>query len=186
MKIHFWLRPLVLILALSANVGFALAEVADRSDAGFTVKYTAAITAPPEQAFSKIVDIAKWWASDHTYSGDARNLSIEAKPGGCFCERLPKGGGVEHMRVVYFVPGQILRMTGGLGPLQSHGVAGSLSIDIAKSKTSNILSLTYRVGGYIPGGVQSMAAPVDMVLGLQFKRLTNLIERGSATLESKD
>ncbi len=185
MRTHFWLRPTVLILALTACAGFALAEVADRTDAGFTLKYAVTITAPPEQAFSKIIDIAKWWASDHTYSGDASNLSIEAKPGGCFCERLSNGGGVEHMRVVNVIPGQTLRMAGGVGPLQSLGVAGSLSFDIAKGKTSTTLTMIYRVGGYFPGGTQSLVAPVNNVFGQQFKRLANYLERGSPTLEPK-
>ena len=90
------------------------------------------------------------------------------------------------MRVVYFVPGQSIRMTGGLGPLQANGVAGSFSLDLAKGKTGTTLTLTYRVGGYIPGGAQALAAPVDGVLGQQFKRLTNLIERGSPTQELKN
>ncbi len=76
------------MLALAASGRLALAEIADRSDAGFTVKYSTAIAAPPEFAFSKIIDIAKWWDSGHTYSGDARNLSIEAKPGGCHDQRV--------------------------------------------------------------------------------------------------
>ena len=105
MKTNFRLRPSMFILALAASGVVALADVADRSDTGFTVKYAVAITTTPAQAFPKIADIANWWDSAHTYSGDARNLSIDMKPGGCFCERLPNGGGVEHMRVVQLCSG---------------------------------------------------------------------------------
>ena len=47
----------------------------------------------------------------------AANLSLDAAPGGCFCERLPNGGGVEHMRVTYVEPGKRIVLTGSLGPL---------------------------------------------------------------------
>jgi hypothetical protein len=30
----------------------------------------------------------------------ALNLSLQLRPGGCLCEILPLGGGVEHLRVV--------------------------------------------------------------------------------------
>ena len=52
---------------------------------------------------------------------DAKNLSIDARPGGCFCEKLPNGGGVEHARVVYVAPREVLRLSGALGPLQGVG-----------------------------------------------------------------
>jgi hypothetical protein len=55
----------------------------------------------------------------HTFSGNAHNLSIEEKAMGCFCEKLPDGGGVSHMEVVYFAPGKTLRLSGALGPLNT-------------------------------------------------------------------
>ena len=41
------------------------------------------------------------------------------------------------------------------------------------------LSLTYNVGGYLKDGLQSLAVPVDAVLGEQMGRLKSLIETGS-------
>jgi hypothetical protein len=57
----------------------------------------------------------------------ARNLSLDRKPGGCFCERLPDGGGVQHMRVVYTSPDKLLRLSGAIGPLQEAALVGSMS-----------------------------------------------------------
>ena len=62
------------------------------------------------------------------------NMRIEPKPGGCFCEAVPagrrSGGEIEHMRVIYVAPGSTLRMSGGLGPLQSEAVTGVLTMTL--------------------------------------------------------
>src|ERR671923_410056 len=85
------------------------AEVADSSSVGFTVKAAFSIQAAPDEVYRKLLDIGQWWDSMHTFSRDAHNLSIEAKPAGCFCERLPDGGGVRHLEVLYVAPGKIGR-----------------------------------------------------------------------------
>ena len=45
-------------------------------------------------------DVGRWWNPEHSYSGVAANFSIDARAGGCFCERL-KDGSVAHMTVVF-------------------------------------------------------------------------------------
>jgi hypothetical protein len=81
------------------------------------VKITLSIHAAPADVYRSLIHVGDWWNSQHTYSGSSRNLSIEEKPMGCFCEKLPTGGGVRHMEVVHVVPGKMLGMTGALGPL---------------------------------------------------------------------
>jgi uncharacterized protein YndB with AHSA1/START domain len=117
--------------------------------------------------FRALVDVGSWWSKDHTYTGDAGNLSIAAQPGGCFCEKLPNGGGVEHGRVVNVAPGALLRLDGALGPLQELGVSGSMTWQIAASGQGSTLTMTYVVGGYAPGGLDKLAAVVDQVLSQQ-------------------
>lgn len=77
------------LLLLLAPCG-ALSAVADSSSAGFTVKLSYTVKASPADVYGGFLHHAgEWWSAQHTYSGDARNLSIEAKPMGCFCEKLP-------------------------------------------------------------------------------------------------
>lgn len=151
------------------------AEVTDQSAAGFQIRHVVEIDAPPAKARSAVQDIGRWWSSDHTYSGDAANLSIDAA--GCFCEKLP-GGSVRHMSVVYSDPGA-LKMFGGLGPLQTTGAAGHLSFQFAKAADKTVFTLSYDVGGYAKGGLaQTWAKPVDAVLGQQVSRFKKYVETG--------
>jgi hypothetical protein len=157
------------------------AEVADSAANGFTVKLAVAIQAPPQEVYGRLVhNVGDWWDSAHTFSGDARNLSIDDKPQGCFCEKLPSGGGARHLEVVYVDPGKQLVLIGGLGPLQSMAVAGSLSIQLAAAPEGTKLTVVYAVTGYSPGGLNALAAPVDSVLTQQFRRLKTFVENGKA------
>ena len=159
---------------------WARAEVVDSAASGFTVRGTVTIGAAPEEVYRKLVrNVGNWWASDHTFSGDARNLSIEERPGGCFCEKLPNGGGVRHMEVVNLAPGKMVVLSGGLGPLQSVAATGSMQFQFAAAEGGTTkLVFTYTVVGYQPAGMSSWAAPVDSVLRQQMVRLKNFVEHG--------
>jgi len=169
-------RSLGILILLA---GVLRAEVADSSASGFTVQITATIAAAPDEVYRKLVrGVGDWWSKDHTYSGDAHNLSIDEKAGGCFCEKLANGGGAKHMEVVNFAPGKMLVMRGALGPLQTMGASGSMLIQLSGANGGTNLVLTYAVGGYLARGLNTLAGPVDTVLTLQMTRLKNLVERG--------
>ena len=169
-------RLLVALFVLAPSL--AAAEVTDRSAAGFTATAMVTVSASPERAFRALVDdVGSWWDSSHTWSGDAGNLWMTANPGGCFCETLANGGGVAHAVVNHVVPGELLRMTGALGPLQEHAVTGTLTWQFAKAPSGATITVTYRVSGYFPGGVERLAGPVDGVVSAQLKRLQSYLER---------
>jgi uncharacterized protein YndB with AHSA1/START domain len=149
---------------------------------GFVVKLEATVAAPPARVYEVLVkQVGSWWDPAHTYSRDAGNLSIDARPGGCFCERLPGGGGVEHLRVVYVAPGEALRMSGALGPLQSSGLAGSLTWKMAGAPGGAKIEVSYSVGGFMEGGLEAIAPAVDAVLAVQLQRLKLFAETGKPT-----
>lgn len=170
------MKVLGIAAAALLAAGTARAEVADQGPAGFEIRHFVVIDAPPAKVRAAALDIGKWWNSDHTYSGDAKNLSIEAS--GCFCEKLPDGL-VRHMSVVYSAP-DALRMFGGLGPLATTGASGHLGLLFGKAAADKTqLTLTYDVGGYAKGGLaQTWAGPVDGVLGEQVARLKTYVETG--------
>jgi uncharacterized protein YndB with AHSA1/START domain len=166
----------VLALILTAAACAAQAAVVDATSGGFLVQHEVAIRATPEKVYAALIQVGRWWGPEHTYSGNSMNLSIDARPGGCFCERLASGGGVEHMRVVNVQPNKTLRLIGALGPLQGSGLAGSLTWTLTPTGTGTTLRLSYSVGGYMQGGLDKIAPAVDQVLGDQIQRLRRLVE----------
>lgn len=165
--------------------GFAcctsVAEVADSDTNGFTTVNTAIVDTPRQEAWrAAIQDVDRWWSSDHTVSGEARRLSISAKPQGCFCERLGKDAGVVHMTVTMVNPEVVLRLTGGLGPLGLMGVDGNMTWEFDEVESGTRVTFTYVVGGYRPGGLDAIAGPVDNVIAEALLRLKAYIEKGDA------
>jgi hypothetical protein len=158
--------------------GFAAAEVVDSAGNGFTARTTLNIQASPDEVYGRLIhNIGDWWNPAHTFSGDAHNLSIEEKAMGCWCEKLPGGGVARHMEAVYLAPGKTIVFLGGLGPLQSMAATGSLTIRLAPAAGGTKLEATYAVTGYLAGGMNTLAAPVDSVLAEQFTRLKSYIEQ---------
>jgi uncharacterized protein YndB with AHSA1/START domain len=171
------MRLAVLLLVTLAGAVPARGEVVDKAANGFTVKIVLQVAAPPETVYTALVGhVGEWWDSEHTYSGSAKNMSIVAEPGGCFCERLPAGG-VLHGTVVYAAPGKMLRMVGALGPLQQAGVSGAMTWQMEKSGTGSKLTFTYSVGGYFAGGLDQLAPVVDAVMARQAQLLKEFSEK---------
>jgi uncharacterized protein YndB with AHSA1/START domain len=187
------MKRVCLLLTIAVPVS-AVAAVADASAAGFTVKTSLTIAAAPTEVYERFVhNIGDWWSPQHTVSGDSHNLSIEEKPMGCFCEKLPNGG-VRHMQILYFDRGKVLRMSGLLGPLQGIGGSGVLTVNFTAARivrtpadtlTVTKLDATYSVSGYSAAGMNAFAGPVDSVLSEQFNRLKNYVENGAAVPAKK-
>ncbi len=167
------MRTILFLLIAAAAFG----EVVDKSASGFLVRHSASVTAKPAAVYAAIAEPSKWWEAAHTWSGDAKNLSMTAKVGGCFCERLSSGGEVQHMSVIYADPGNLLRLSGALGPMQESGVVGTLTFELKPSGEGTHITVSYSVGGYFQGGLQALAAPVDQVLAAQLAGLVKLLAR---------
>ena len=168
-------NALALVLLFAVD---RLAAAADVAPSGFLVRYELAIGAPPAKVYDSLIDVASWWSEKHTYSGDSRNLSIDARAGGCFCEKLPNGS-VEHMRVVFVRVNQALRLSGALGPLQASGVNGAMTWRLSPAENGTKLELAYSVGGFMAGGFETMAPAVESVLREQADRLKRFVETGA-------
>lgn len=152
----------------------AAAEVLAVDAGGFELRQVVESRLAPADAFRRFAVLADWWSDAHTYSGQARNLSLDLRPGGCWCEQLAGQGGVEHMRVVYVDPGRAVRFSGGLGPLQELGVAGVMTVSFKAIDGGTRVTMVYRVGGRRTGGFADLAPLVDQVLATQFARFAAL------------
>jgi hypothetical protein len=148
----------------------ATAEVVSSGEHGFEIRQSAIVPLPPRDAMNAFANVGAWWDGSHAYSGNASNLSMSLQPGGCFCERLPGGGGIEHLRVTYVDPGKRVVLTGSLGPLLFQATAGVMDIQFQPVGSGSRVSLTYKVAGFANGGADKLAPLVDRVLGGQVAR----------------
>lgn len=175
------MKPIA-VLALAAAIGAApvSAEVTRTTDNSFVSRHEVVVEASPKQVWLALITPADWWQSDHTWSGDAKNLTLMPKAGGCFCETIPEvsepgrftlEGSAEHMRVVQANPETALRMVGNLGPLQSEPVNGVLTIAISKVDQGTRIVWEYNVGGAMRYEVPVIAKAVDGVMGQQLAAL---------------
>ena len=147
------------------------ADVKDTRENGFVIEATVMADASPAAVYRQLVRVADWWDPKHTWSGSARNLKLEAKAGGCFCEKLADGGSVQHARVIFAQPGKLLRLDGALGPLQDMAVSGVLSFNLAPDGPGTRINMTYRVAGVLAMDSAKLAPLVDQVMGIQLGRL---------------
>jgi uncharacterized protein YndB with AHSA1/START domain len=154
------------------------ADVVNAEAGGFQIKTTLTIAAPPAKVYAALLRPGRWWSAEHTWSGNPANLTMSAKAGGCFCEKLEDGGSVLHMTVIYAAPGSELRLSGALGPLQTEAAQGVLTIALSAKDEGTELTETYTVGGYTKGGWVAWAPDVDAVVTEQLTRLKGYVETG--------
>ena len=165
--------------ALLAFATAARAEVLQSAADHFTVAFAAEVAAPPARTFAALGAVQHWWSSEHTWSGDAANLSLNAEAGGCFCERW-KQGSSEHGRVIMVRENELLRLDSALGPLQEYAVSGILSFRLeAGDDDTTRLDVEYRVNGSSASGLDQITPAVDQVLALQIDRLLRYIDTGN-------
>jgi arylamine N-acetyltransferase len=156
----------------------AEAKVLAKSATGFAVEHTVELKTDAKSAYDAFIRIGSWWSSSHSFSGDAKNITIETKPGGCWCETLPDGGFVKHMDVVHAAPGKMLVFSGGLGPLQFMGIAGSMTVSFTAAKDTTTVTLRYDVGGRDDKNFEDISRGVDGVIAEQFARYAKFATTG--------
>lgn len=162
---------LLWVSCLALCVPVAQADVRHVEDDGFTVESSTVSKAQPDKVFKALGKVEAWWDPAHTWSGAARNLSLDARAGGCFCEELADGGSVEHARVIFARPGKVLKLSGALGPLQDMPVTGVLTFSLAPEGNGTRITLTYRVAGGLTMAATELAPVVDQVMATQLERL---------------
>ncbi|HEY0628178.1 MAG TPA: ATPase [Sphingomicrobium sp.] len=148
----------------------AAASVVSAGEHGFEVQNSVNLVIPQEQAFAAFGQVGQWWNKDHTYSGDGKRMSLQLRPGGCFCEPLDNGGGIEHMRVTFIQPGERIVLTGSLGPLLYEATSGVMDVKFERIAGGSRVTMNYRAAGFAKGGAAGMAPLVDQVLAEQMKR----------------
>jgi hypothetical protein len=152
-------------------------EVKQSAADGFQIALSIDTSLTPAATSRALIDdFAAWYDPRHSYSGKAENLSIDLVQH-AMIERLPEGGFVRHMEIVYYQPGQRLTLAGGLGPLQAMGVHGALTFALSPSDSGSTVTLTYQVSGSSLSQLDKIAPLVDQVLAGQLARLQQHCQR---------
>ena len=159
-----YLAAIALLLVSPATAAVVSADAHD-----FEVRESVHASVPPSEAWAAFLRIAQWWSAEHSYSGNAANLSLDATAGGCFCERVGNGG-VEHMRVAVVLPAKRLVMTGPLGPLLYEAANGVMDVRFDASGGGTTVTLDYRASGFVHANGDKLAPVVDKVLEQQLRR----------------
>jgi uncharacterized protein YndB with AHSA1/START domain len=156
--------------ALVLTASPATAEVVSAEPHGFEVQQVINLVIPQPKAFAAFGQIGQWWSKDHTYSGDAARMTLQMRPGGCLCEMLEDGGGVEHLHVTYVKPVEEIVLTGSLGPLLYEATTGVMDVKFERIAGGSRVTMNYRAAGFAKGNGVELAPQVDQVLGEQMKR----------------
>lgn len=158
----------------------AAAEVVETAADRFVTRDTASVKATALATWLALTKPGDWWSSKHSWSGDAKNMTLTPQGGGCFCERIPVGdsgnasameGSARHAEVLQAFPMKVLRMSGGLGPLQGEPVNGILTITLKEVPGGTRILWEYNVGGPMRYKIAEIAPAVDGVMSEQLKRL---------------
>lgn len=166
----------------------AAAEVVQSSASHFVTRDSVTVKAAPKAAWLALITPGEWWDDAHTWSGKAANMAITPQGGGCFCERLPEkenasevglAGSAQHMTVVMAEPMKVLRMRGGLGPLQSEPVDGVLTVTMQPDKASGGTRIVweYVVAGHMRFPIETISKAVDGVMSQQLGHLAAKLGR---------
>lgn len=167
-------------LAVGMPVSPAAAEVVSTTDDGFVTRATAEVAAEPLAVWLALTKPGEWWNSEHTWSGDAANMTLTPQAGGCLCEKLPGDDGEEgfamdgsahHATVVQAFPLRVLRLRGGLGPLQGEPATGILTITLKEIDGGTRVLWEYNVGGPMRYEIEQISGAVDAVMTQQLMGL---------------
>ncbi len=184
-----------ILLAVLVTAAPLQAEVTNTADNGFTVRHQTKVSASAEDVWKAMIVPSRYWNPDHSWTGKGENFYLVPQAGGCFCELIrttgednikSSDGSVQHMRVIYAQKNKMLRMSGGLGPLQGEAVVGTLTMQMQPQDGETAIRFTYKIGGYMEFPVAEIAPAVDGVIGEQLTRLAGLFKVEEATEETPD
>ena len=153
---------------LSAALGLTspalgAAEVVTSAPDHFALKLEAQSELSVGETWARLIEPSEWWQSDHTYSGDASNLSLDPQAGGLWREEW-EGGSVWHGTVLQAQPESSLVLSAPFGPLQGLAVTSIWTISLAPTETGGTkITFDHVTNGTMASGLDALAPAVDFV-----------------------
>ena len=171
------MRLAIVLLATLLYAPVSGAKVLDSSATGFTIENTATVATDPKATWDALVNhVDDWWPKGHSWFGKDGKFSIDARAGGCFCEKAGDQSAL-HMTIGFAAPGKLLRMLGGLGPLAGMGLTGTMDWTLDAIPGGTKVTLHYVAGGYTTTDLKKFVTVVDQVQGEQLAALATYLAR---------
>lgn len=167
MRFSFPIRRMIVALFALTIATPATAEVTESSSNGFTIALSEPSQRSDAELWQRMQHPENWWSSAHSWSGDAANMSVEMRAGGCWCERVGDGV-VVHGRILRIDADRAILLDAPLGPLNDAAVTTRLSWRIDNQR----VVWRYQVFGALPMPAAQLAPLVEAVLAEQLRRLT--------------
>ena len=161
--------PAIILAALIAWAP-ARAEVVESSDSHYVLRHEATSPLTPDALWQRLVVPSDWWHPDHTYSGDANNLSLDVRAGGLWLEKWDAGS-VIHGSVLYLEDGKTIRLYAPFGPLQGLGVYTVWTITISPEGSGSKVVFDEVSSGPPSADLDELAKAVDYVKSEGISRL---------------
>ena len=159
------------VLGALISTSVAQAEIVQATPDHFTLKLEAETELTPDETWERLIHPDRWWLSDHTYSADSANLSLDPEAGGLWREDWA-GGSVWHGTVLQAQPGKTLVLSAPFGPLQGLGVTSVWTISLAESDTGGtLIRFDHVTNGTAASQLDQLAPAVDFVKSEALKSL---------------
>ena len=154
-------------LLATVLVGFfalatAHADIVEASDSHYVLRHEATSSLASDALWQRLVKPASWWHPDHTYSGDADNLSLDVRAGGLWRETWD-GGSVVHGSILFLEDGKSMRLYAPFGPLQGLGVYTVWTITVSADGAGSKVVFDEISSGAPSADLDELAKAVDYV-----------------------
>ncbi len=150
----------------------ASAEIVEASPDHYVLRQEATSSLSPEEMWARLINPASWWHPDHSYSGDANNLSLDVRAGGLWKEEWV-GGSVTHGEVIFVNPGVQIRLDAPFGPLQAIGAKTIWTITISAEDEGSKVVFDEISHGVPSSKLDELAPAVDFVKTEGIRRLAS-------------
>ncbi len=177
-------QALIALLGSALLVPEARSEIISSSETHFVLRHEATSLLPPSTIWERLVQPADWWHPEHTYSGDAKNLSLDLQAGGLWREDW-KGHSVQHGRVLFVDPEKVLRLEAPFGPLQGSGAYTVWTITISATESGSTVVFDEAAMAAPSARLDQLASAVDFVKSEALRRLLADVDSqsGSPTIQ---
>ena len=165
------MKTCISIMFFAALATSASADVVAAGPDHYELRHEASSSLPPAEMWDRLVQPEIWWHPDHTYSGDAANLSLNATAGGLWREDW-EGGSVSHGEVLMVREGEQLRLDAPFGPLQEMGVQVTWTITLDPDGDGTRVTFHEVASGSSATSLDQIAPAVDNVKAQAIARLT--------------